>query len=443
LNKTDGDGDFIRVIDDLLAHDAGRNAFLRAIIAKLGLKMSSEDVPHGKSSGELVLTPIHISSTSEMRNRAIYDSLLAIADNPPPQNSDTFIISGHHDTFQVRYEVIPAQHPIPGDLESVMASPGKSTSIDPALKKLWFHSVPVTYPYFKPQLYFENLAPSSVLGRSLAYTEVTTSTQTLLYENPSILHHLPHGFVIIATRQLSGRGRAGNAWLSPFGILPFSFILRLPQQLHTRLVFMTYLFSLAVVEAIRTYATGWEDVNVKIKWPNDIYGKSRYTDRWEKIGGAMINSIYEGNEYILVVGMIPLYVAWLIIGCGINSMNPHPTTCLLNIIPEGLTPHTQEGLLAKIFTTFSAMYEEFLEKGFRDFEQKYYDRWLHKDQIVSIEGGLTRGKIVGINIEEGGAGGLLVEEVNEKGQRLGKKCVEVVADGNSFDIMKGLIIRKR
>jgi len=124
-------------------------------------------------------------------------------------------------------------------------------------------------------------------------------------------------------------------------------------------------------------------------------------------------------------------------------MNPHPTTCLLNIIPEDLTPHTQEGLLAKIFTTFSTMYEEFLDKGFRDFEQKYYERWLHKDQIIAIEGGLTRGKIAGINVEEGGAGGLLIDEVNPEGESLGKKIVEVVADGNSFDIMKGLIMRKR
>jgi len=260
---------------------------------------------HERESGK-VPTPIHISSTSELLNRAIYNSLVAIADNPPARGSNNaFSITAPHDTFQVRY-VHSDLHSLSDDLELLMASP-QSRSIDSVLKNIWFHPIPMEYRYFSPRLYFEHLASSSTLGRSLAYVKVTTSTQTLLYENPSLLRCLPHGFVIIATSQLNGHGRAGNAWLSPLGILPFTFILRLPQRRYTRLVFITYLFSLAIVEAIRTYGMGWEDVNVKIKWPNDIYGKSRYADRWEKIGGAMINSIFDENEYILVVGMTPRY----------------------------------------------------------------------------------------------------------------------------------------
>src|SRR5436190_19529869 len=111
------------------------------------------------------------------------------------------------------------------------------------------------------------------------------------------------------------------------------------------------------------------------------------------------------------------------VGCGINSMNPHPTTCLLDIIPEELTPPTKELLLASILSTFSVMYEEFLESGFRSFEQKYYQRWLHKEQIIAIEDGVTKGKITGINVEEGGAGGLLIDEVNADGQSLGRKII--------------------
>jgi len=63
-----------------------------------------------------------------------------------------------------------------------------------------------------------------------------------------------------------------------------------------------YLVSLAVVEGIRGYGEGWEGVNVGIKWPNDIYGKSRYAERWEKIGGIIVNSTYFENEYVLVIG---------------------------------------------------------------------------------------------------------------------------------------------
>lgn len=89
------------------------------------------------------------------------------------------------------------------------------------------------------------------------------------------------------------------------------------------------------------------------------------------------------------------------------------------------------------------MYSEFLKSGFTCFEDAYYKRWLHEGQIVSIENGMTRGKIKGIDFKDGGSGGLLVDEVDVQGRSLGKKMVEVVADGNSFDMMKGLLRRKR
>ena len=89
------------------------------------------------------------------------------------------------------------------------------------------------------------------------------------------------------------------------------------------------------------------------------------------------------------------------------------------------------------------MYTEFLRSGFRPFEAAYYKRWLHNDQIVSIENGMARGRIMGISCEDGGGGGLLVDEVDLQGRSLGKPVVEVIADGNSFDMMRGLLRRKR
>jgi biotin-(acetyl-CoA carboxylase) ligase len=114
----------------------------------------------------------------------------------------------------------------------------------------------------------------------------------------------------------------------------------------------------------------------------------------------------------------------------------------LHIIPEQLKPPSHEGLLANFLSTFSEMYDEFLQSGFCTFEKRYYQRWLHTDQIVSIETGMTRGVIRGINFEDGGSGGLIIDEVDPQGRSLGKKPVEVVADGNSFDMMKGLLRKK-
>ena len=56
---------------------------------------------------------------------------------------------------------------------------------------------------------------------------------------------------------------------------------------------------------------------------------------------------------------------------------------------------------------------------------------------------MARGRIRGISCQDGGSGGLLVDEVDVQGRSLGRKVVEVIADGNSFDMMRGLLRRKR
>lgn len=442
MNKSDGGAEFVKIIDDLLAHDAGRSSFLRAILTKLGLKLSPEYGEDGMNgSGMPTLTPLHVSSASEMLNRAIYKSLVTLADHHPSTDGDTFTITDTNDTFHIQY--LSSSFDSMQDLRQSLRGYQYSLSNDSIPKRIFFHPIPMTYQYFSPKEYFTFLPSSSKVGQSLAYVEVTSSTQSLLDKNPAFLRSLPSGLVVIATSQANARGRAGNTWISPKGSLPFSYVLRLPLRLSSRLVFVQYLVSLAVVEGIRTYAPGWENIDVSIKWPNDIYGKPRFAGRWEKIGGIIVNSTYLENEYVLVIGMSYLVKRELRSGCGINATNPHPTTSLLHIIPEDCTPPTPERLLANILSIFSDMYEEFLETGFTTFENKYYQRWLHEGQIVSIENGITRGRIKGISCQDGGSGGLLVDEVDLQGRSLGRKVVEVIADGNSFDMMKGLLRRKR
>jgi len=269
-------------------------------LIKLGLKVSPEPNSNGTNSSG-TLTPIHVYSASEPLNRAVYQSLMTIADNPPTDDGDDFTITETHDTFHVQTllsSLYSSHH-----LGKPLNGRHRMSSTDSTPKQVSFDPLPATFPYFSPTQYFIHLPSSSTVGQSLAYVEVTTSTQTLLDKNPTLLRSLPSGFILVATSQLSGRGRAGNAWISPPGSLAFSFVLRLPLRLSSRLLFVQYLVSLALVEGIRTYAQGWQDVNVSIKWPNDIYGKPNYADRWEKIGGTIVNSTYLENDYILVVGM--------------------------------------------------------------------------------------------------------------------------------------------
>ena len=80
-------------------------------------------------------------------------------------------------------------------------------------------------PYFDIQKYFDNLRMLSggdiKFGSILGYSEVITSTNTIMDKNPQWLEHLPNGFTITATTQIAGR--VAVAMGQPRGVLATSF----------------------------------------------------------------------------------------------------------------------------------------------------------------------------------------------------------------------------
>ena len=77
----------------------------------------------------------------------------------------------------------------------------------------------------------------------------------------------PHGYLVIAESQSGGRGRFGRPFFSPehSGVY-ITYILR-PEMAAERAVMITSLSAVAVARAIETVA----DVDVQIKWVNDLY----------------------------------------------------------------------------------------------------------------------------------------------------------------------------
>jgi biotin--protein ligase len=83
---------------------------------------------------------------------------------------------------------------------------------------------------------------------------------------------LPSGFTVSATTQVAGRGRGSNVWIAPPGMLIFSTVLNHPVHLAvTRpIVFLQYIAAIAIVEAVQSYDRGYENIPIRLKWPNDI-----------------------------------------------------------------------------------------------------------------------------------------------------------------------------
>ena len=124
------------------------------------------------------------------------------------------------------------------------------------------------------------------------------------------------GTVVLTRDQQSGKGLGSNSWESePGKNLTFSVILY-PDFLHVEeQILLNETIALAVADFIRSIDSS---LNVKIKWPNDIYIYDK------KVAGILIENTISGNNF-----------KSSIVGIGVNinqtvflSNAPNPTSLL-------------------------------------------------------------------------------------------------------------------
>ncbi|NXA83326.1 BPL1 ligase, partial [Thryothorus ludovicianus] len=185
----------------------------------------------------------------------------------------------------------------------------------------------------------------------------------LMFELPEEM-----GLIAVAVRQTQGKGRGGNAWLSPLGCALSTLHVSIPlhSNLGQRIPFIQHLVSLAVVEAVRSIP-GYEDIELRVKWPNDIYYKDLM-----KLGGVLVNStLIETTFHILI-------------GFGFNVSNSKPTICINDLIAElnrekgtELKPLSPDCLIARTVTVLERLIEIFQEKGPNGVLPQYYKYWVH------------------------------------------------------------------
>lgn len=483
LNKSNGLPSYASVIDAIAASDSTRVQFLKSCLTKFGLKANEEEkaVP---SLSRLHLTAHQASDVSELMS-SLHEIITLI-------DGDEYV-KGENDMFHFEKPSAWSMNTIPKAVAAVLPkavtgganlegsdSPEKletrqneneqrehdssdnTIDFDKVIKKVVVHEngLPSSRetPSFNHHSYYANLAhyhskcgtEDPLFGTRLLYGEVVTSTNTLLEKNPTLLRHLFPGFTATATTQIAGRGRGSNVWVAPPGALLFSTVLHHPILLmqSAPVIFIQYLAAIAIVRGIRSYAPGYENIPVKLKWPNDVYalnptassasstgggsGKDSIMSTREdfvKIGGILVNSSYSGSDYTLVSGI------------GLNVANAAPTTSL-NVLAAkaGLKAFQMERLLASILAAFECIYRRFCAKGWdRDIEAEYYDNWLHTNQCVTLEAeGGVRARIKGITRDWGL---LLAEELGWEDRPTGK-IWQLQSDSNSFDFFKGLLKRK-
>lgn len=456
LDRSADKPDFDKVVDALANDEKHCMDFVKACLVKVGLKVS--DQQHVPS-----LSRIHLSSVVPQQTSEVLQSLQeAITVEDGEQ-----YIKGANDTFHIvnpsTWKMSSLKDALLGKEQTGQVDGPQDENIidyNAVVKEVIVHKEdypqPKHTPYFNHHAFFSNLAlyyekervaaEDIEFGRNLLYGEVVTSTNTLLEKNPSLLRCLPQGLTFTATVQVAGRGRGSNIWVSPAGSLMFSTVIRHPMSLMTKspAVFIQYLGAMAVVQGIQTYdGVKYRDFPIKLKWPNDIFaldptwdGKGDSRKAYTKIGGVLVNSHYDTQNYISVVGI------------GLNTTNALPTTSLNTLLQspspglksKSLPAFTPEKLLASILSSFQSLYDHFINFGFdKHLESLYYENWLHMNQIVTLEQeGGARAKIKGITRDYGL---LIAEELGWEDRRTGKTW-EIMSDGNSFDFFRGLVKRK-
>ncbi|XP_060805939.1 biotin--protein ligase [Amyelois transitella] len=269
--------------------------------------------------------------------------------------------------------------------------------------------------HFSTVEYYDNLTSRQV-GRLIIYADVATTTMCMV-ERP-----LCHGVGAVARRMRAGRGRARNAWLAPPGVAAIS--LQLWMKMSPIIPLVQHAAALAAVRAIRSQPA-YEHLDIRLKWPNDIY-----YGREVKIGGNLTLANCMGDDIIIVTGT------------GMNITNSVPTTCINDIISDhnrrhgtNLAPISIEIFLARYCSQLERILDYLdSENGVQALLEQYYQYWMHTGEPIRVlqAGSSTpvSGHVAGVDA----AGWLLV--ATPAGE------LRVAPDGNTFDIMTGLIAPK-
>ncbi|CAB0001613.1 unnamed protein product [Nesidiocoris tenuis] len=293
-----------------------------------------------------------------------------------------------------------------------VSPPAASESLFPIL----LHSCPETFSTVE---YFDNLKTDN-FGRLVVFSEVMTSCLTIIEDLD-----LNNGIAFIPYYQTKGKGRTGNTWLSPAGCAMFALQAHVPLNtyLGQHLPIIQFIATLAIVASI-CESPGLGEMDIGIKWPNDIYANGN-----TKLGGVSLKTTIRGDR------------ALVNIGCGLNLNNKEPTACLNDLIKifaqekeVKIKPISFEKYFSSVFNKMEQIFKMFNENRIDEFYQAYYQYWLHSDTEVRIRGeddSTVTAKISGID----DFGYLTVVAPDGK-------IHTVHPDGNSFDMMAGLISPK-
>jgi BirA family biotin operon repressor/biotin-[acetyl-CoA-carboxylase] ligase len=185
------------------------------------------------------------------------------------------------------------------------------------------------------------------------------------------LEGAPEGTLAVAEMQTAGRGRMGRAWQAPKDSGIWMSLLIRPDIPPMQASVLTLLTGIAIAEAIEEVT----DVEVGIKWPNDILLNRK------KLVGILTEMDCDMEKIHSVT-----------VGMGINVNTKAFPEDLQDIATslylETGREYDRAEIVGCVMKHFEALYEEFLKKGgvFAPFKERYRRKCLNIGKEVRVIG---------------------------------------------------------
>jgi BirA family biotin operon repressor/biotin-[acetyl-CoA-carboxylase] ligase len=236
----------------------------------------------------------------------------------------------------------------------------------------------------------ESLRQTAWLGSRLECYDVVGSTNTVAMRLAE--EGAPHGTLVLADKQESGKGRRGRSWEMPKGeAIAMSFVLKPGELQPNNAPMLTLVSALAVAGAIRE-KTGFP---AEIKWPNDIVLSGK------KVCGILTELSTQID-----------YINHIVVGIGINVLNeqfpPELADRATSLYLESGQRFRRAELVEAVCEQFEYYYDIFMKTQDLSELKDEYDRYLvNRERSVRVldPQGEYEGRALGINAK----GALLVE----------------------------------
>ncbi|WP_188206001.1 biotin--[acetyl-CoA-carboxylase] ligase [Alkalibacillus aidingensis] len=233
------------------------------------------------------------------------------------------------------------------------------------------------------------------LGSRISFHQSVQSTQMVAHELARA--GASHGTIVLANEQTNGKGRMKRYWDSKSGLgLWLSMILR-PHELEPKnATQITLVAAVAVADVMKQLG-----IDIKIKWPNDLFINDR------KLAGILTEMQAEQDQIDYIVLGIGLNV-----NHGLDDFDQSIKQQATSLHLETGTIHNLNELFQQVALSFEQLYERFIEQGFLSIKSEWEGYAYKLGEWINVRAqGEWPAKLVGIH--EDGALKVIDQQGNE------------------------------